>query len=231
MSTTISTQASTAAANSAASALTTAGGGTSEQNPFLSLTDNFQGFLQMLMTQLQNQDPTSPMDSTQFTSELVQFSGVEQQISTNTNLTQLIQLTQGNTMVQSAQIVGKQVEVTSPQLSLQNGTAAVAFSPPAAGTVTVAVSDAAGNQIYDATVNATAGANTWTWNGQTAAGGTAPDGTYTVAVNTVAADGTTTALPFGVLGTATGMTTSGSAVQLQLGQLSVNMSELTSVGN
>ena len=52
-----------------------------------SLSSNFSDFLGMLMTQLQNQDPTSPMDSNQFTSELVQFSGVEQQINTNTSLT------------------------------------------------------------------------------------------------------------------------------------------------
>jgi flagellar basal-body rod modification protein FlgD len=230
MSSTISTQASTAAANAAAATLNAAAGGTSGQNPLLALSDNFQGFLQMLMTQLQNQDPTAPMDSTQFTGELVQFSGVEQQISTNTNLTQLIQLTQGNTMVQSGQIVGKQVDVTSSQLSLQNGTAGVTFSPAVAEPVSIAVSDAAGNQIYDATVNATAGANTWTWNGQTSSGGTAPDGAYTVAVNAVAADGSTTALPFGVLGTVTGLTTQGSTVQMQLGQLSVNMTALTSVG-
>ena len=229
MSTTLSTQAS-AAANSAAAAssLTTASGA---QNPFTALTDNFQGFLQMLMTQLQNQDPTSPMDSSQFTTELVQFSGVEQQISTNTNLTQLIQLTQGNTMVQSAQIVGKQVEVTATQLSLQNGTAGVAFSAPSTEPVAIAVTDASGNQIYDATVTATQGSNAWTWNGQTAAGGTEPDGAYTVTVSAVGADGTTTALPFSVIGTATGLTSSGSTVQLQLGQLSVNMSALTSVVN
>ena len=51
------------------------------------LSGNFQNFLQMLMTQLKNQDPTSPMDTNQFTTELVQFSSVEQQISTNSNLT------------------------------------------------------------------------------------------------------------------------------------------------
>ena len=53
-----------------------------------SLSANFGDFLKLLMTQLQNQDPTSPLDTNQFTTELVQFSSVEQQINTNTSLTQ-----------------------------------------------------------------------------------------------------------------------------------------------
>ena len=61
------------------------------------------------------------MDSSQFTSELVQFTSVEQQISTNSNLTQLIQLTQASQIEQSASMLGKPVTVTSPQLTLQNG--------------------------------------------------------------------------------------------------------------
>ena len=75
----------------------------------------------MLMTQLQNQDPTSPMDTNQFTTELVQFSSVEQQINTNTSLTQLIQLTQAGEMMQASAMTGKQVTVTSDHVPLQNG--------------------------------------------------------------------------------------------------------------
>jgi flagellar basal-body rod modification protein FlgD len=227
MSTSVTSQASSAAAASSSSSA----GQQAAQNAFTSLTDNFQGFLQMLMTQLQNQDPTSPMDSSQFTTELVQFAGVEQQINTNSNLTTLITMTQANTMVDSSQIVGKQVQVTSSQLSLQNSAAEIAFTAPAAGPVAIAVTDASGNQVYSTTVNATSGSNTWTWNGQTASGATEPDGAYTVTVNTAASGTSATAVPFTVIGTATGVTTSGSNVMLSLGALSVNMSALTSVGN
>ena len=76
------------------------------------LSTNFSTFLTMLMTQLQNQDPTSPLDSSQFTSELVQFSSVEQQINTNTNLTQLIQLTQASQVEQSSALLNKPATVT-----------------------------------------------------------------------------------------------------------------------
>ena len=78
-----SANATTAAASSTAASQT----GSTALN---SLSANFGDFLKLLMTQLQNQDPTSPLDTNQFTSELVAFSGVEQQINTNTSLTQLI---------------------------------------------------------------------------------------------------------------------------------------------
>src|SRR4051794_7891301 len=86
--------------------------------PLDSLASNFGNFLNLLMTQLKNQDPTSPMDANQFTSELVQFSSVEQQINTNTSLSQLIALTQTADVTQSAAILGKQVSVTSGQIPL-----------------------------------------------------------------------------------------------------------------
>ena len=57
------------------------------------LSGNFSTFLTLLTTQLKNQDPTSPLDTNQFTSQLVQFASVEQQINTNRSLGQLINLT------------------------------------------------------------------------------------------------------------------------------------------
>src|ERR1700735_5035586 len=91
-------------------------------DPLSSLSSNFDDFLTLLTTQLQNQDPTSPMDANSFTSELVEFASVEQQISTNSSLPQLIQLTQAADVTQASGIVGKQVTVQSTQIPLQSGT-------------------------------------------------------------------------------------------------------------
>src|SRR5437016_6140561 len=109
-----------------------------------SLSSNFGDFLRLLMTQLRNQDPTSPMDANKFTSELVQFSSVEQQINTNTNLTQLIQLTQAANVTQSSAILGRQVTVRSNQIPLQNGTATLNFTAPVAEPVSIAIQDTDG---------------------------------------------------------------------------------------
>ena len=97
--------------SAASSAATSAASASSGTNALSQLSSNYNDFLQMLMTQLQNQDPSNPMDANSFTQELVQFSGVEQQINTNTSLTQLIQLTQQDGLLQSSSLVGKQVAV------------------------------------------------------------------------------------------------------------------------
>jgi flagellar basal-body rod modification protein FlgD len=193
-----------------------------------SLSSNFSNFLNLLMTQLKNQDPTSPMDANSFTSELVEFSSVEQQIDTNTSLTQLIQLTQAANVTQSSAILGKQVSVQSTQIPLQNASGTLNFTAPTPEAVSITVQDANGTTLRQVNVNATQGANTWNWNGANGNGQVLPDGAYTVSVT----GGTpATALPFTVQGTATGVTTQGSNVNLQLGALSVPFTAVTSVGN
>jgi flagellar basal-body rod modification protein FlgD len=205
--------------------------GTAANNSLANLDSNFSDFLNMLMTQLQNQDPTTPMDANQFTSELVQFSSVEQQIQTNQSLTQLIQLTQGDEVIQGSAIVGKSITVQSTQMALQNGEAAANITAPTAGTVNLAISNSSGVVVYNGQMKAQAGNNTWTWNGTGNAGQTLPDGVYTL-VPTMAGSGTaSTTLPFTVTGTVTGLQSSGSTVKLQLGALSVPFSAISSLAH
>ena len=96
-----------AASTSSASSNAAAIGG----NALQQLGSNFNDFLNLLMTQLKNQDPSSPMDTNQFTTELVQFTGVQQQVATNSSLSSLISLTQQGQLLQSSQLVGKQATV------------------------------------------------------------------------------------------------------------------------
>jgi len=210
----------------------TATGASAAANPLASLSSNFGDFLNLLMTQLQNQDPTSPMDANSFTSELVEFSSVEQQIDTNTSLTQLIQLTQAADVTQSAAIVGKQVTVNATQIALQNGSGALNFTAPVAEPVTITVQGPTGNTLQQVTANANQGSNTWNWNGSDSNGQTLPDGAYTVTVTGGGSGGAAgTALPFTVVGTATGVSTQNGIVNLQLGALSVPFSSVVSVGS
>ena len=225
------TSASSASSSGTGTAAAGTAGGGSTANPLASLTSNFQDFLSMLTTQLQNQDPTAPMDSSQFTTELVQFTGVEAQIQGNSSLTQLIQLAQGGTALQASQMIGKTVQVTSNQLSLQNGSATIDFTAPAAGPAAIAIYNSTGQKLFDTVVNATSGSNVWTWNGHTASGTAVPDGVYNVAVEGTTAGGGTAALPFAVQGTVTGAQQGNGTVNLDLGPLSVGLSSLTSVKN
>jgi flagellar basal-body rod modification protein FlgD len=194
------------------------------------LTSNFNQFLTMLMTQLQHQDPTQPLDANQFTTQLVQFSSVEQQIATNTNLAKLIQLTQASQIEQSAAMLGKPATVNASQLALQNGSARINFSVSSADTVAIGVYNAAGAQVHATTVKAAAGTNAWQWNGKGSNGASLPDGAYTVTVKSVGPDEQATALPFTVTGTVTSVQNNNGTVQLQMGGLTVPFSAIQSVG-
>src|SRR6201992_1328356 len=86
-------------------------GASSGTDAMAQLSGNFNTFLTLLTTQLKNQDPTSPMDSNQFTQQLVEFSQVEQQINTNTNLQTLITQGQSNGTAMTTGYLGKTVTV------------------------------------------------------------------------------------------------------------------------
>jgi flagellar basal-body rod modification protein FlgD len=226
---TLSSQATSAIAGSAASAV--GGSGTSSAAGALqSLSGNYTDFLQMLMTQLQNQDPTSPMNTDTFTTELVQFSSVEQQINTNSSLNQLIQLTQSGEVLQGSALVGHQVSLNSTSLPLQSGTGEVQFTTPSAEPVVISITDSTGNTIAQSTVNAQQGSNTWTWNGKAANGVTEPDGAYNVTV-TSGSGTTVTPVPFTVVGTATGVVNNNGSLTLQVGGVTTSMSNINSVLN
>ena len=224
-----------AAANAAAANASSSAGASSAAasatgtNALQSLGSNFNQFLSLLTTQLQNQDPTAPVDSNQFTQELVEFTGVQQSVQTNTNLTQLISLQQGSEVLQSAQVVGHQATVTAGQITLQHGTGTLGFNTVAAEPVQIAIVNSAGHAVRDVTLTSQAGANTWSWDGRDNAGNQLADGAYGVAVETGTSSANASAVPFSVVGTATGLTNGPSGLQLQLGALSVGLASVQGI--
>jgi len=217
----------TSQASSAASAASTASGASAAAK----LGGNEQTFLKLLMTQIQNQDPTSPMDTNQFTTELVQFSSVEQQISTNTSLNSLIQLTQSGQLLQSSSLVGHKVLLNAASMPVQGGSGALQFTAAAAAPVTITVFDNKGAALSQQTVNAQSGVNSWSWNGMNANGQVQPDGAYKVTATTTDSTGTLQPVPFAVIGTATGLVKSGTSLNLQVGSLNTDVSTVQSVLN
>ncbi len=215
--------------SAAASAASTGTGSSPAPNALTSLSSNFNSFLNLLLTQLKNQDPSTPMDTNTFTSELVQFSSVEQQITTNSSLTQLIQATQGGEVIQATGVVGKSVTLSSAQVPLQNGAGAVNFTTTNAEPVAITLTNSSGVKVRDASLTSSSGSNTWTWDGKDNSGNALPDGAYTAAVIGTGADGTSAAVPFTVTGTATGVTNSNGTVDLNVGAVSVDFSKVQSV--
>jgi flagellar basal-body rod modification protein FlgD len=157
-----------------------------------SLAQNFDMFLTLLTTQMKNQDPTSPMDSTQFMSQLVQMTGVEQQLAGNDLLKQLVANTGAN-VSNAVDLIGKQVRATSSDANLSNGQAKWGYSLPAdAADVRIEVLDSSGTSvrtIAGSAADAKAGEHSFTWDGKDSLGKTMPDGTYTLKITAADAGG------------------------------------------
>jgi flagellar basal-body rod modification protein FlgD len=162
------------------------------------LAENFDTFLTLLTTQLKNQDPLSPMDSTQFTQQLVQMTGVEQQLLTNDLLEKLVSNT-GSGISTAVALIGKEVRADSDLSALSGGKAEWVYKLDRAATdVKVEVLDSKGRVVQTiAPTDNKAGEHTFKWDGKTAGGSTAPDGIYSLRVT--AKDGEGSAVPTGVV--------------------------------
>ena len=200
-------------------------------DPLSSLTSNMNDFLKLLMTQLQNQDPTTPMDTSQFTSQLVQFAGVEQQVNISTGVQSLIQLAQSTNVLQASGLIGKTVTAHATQVALQNGSGSIQFNAPSAEPVTIAISGSTGATVAQASFTSTAGQNTWQWDGKNSNGEQLADGAYAVSVMGGPAGTQPTTIPFTVTGPATGVTTQNKVQQVQIGPLTLPVSDIQSVTN
>jgi flagellar basal-body rod modification protein FlgD len=191
---------------------------------------DFGSFLKLLTTQLQNQDPSAPMDSNQFTTQLVQFASVEQQINMNTNVQNMVTLEQGAQLTASAPLMGRRIEVSSDSLSLQSGQATLTL--PASGAAVsahITVLDAAGRVLKSDDIVLSSGPSSWSWDGQGTGGRRMPDGAYRVAVTGVDAGGSPSPITFGVVATATGAERTNGNINLALGALSVGFDKVKSL--
>jgi flagellar basal-body rod modification protein FlgD len=145
------------------------------------IAGNFQTFLQLLTTQLQNQNPLSPLDTNQFTQQLVEFAGVEQQLNANDQLKTLVSLQQTAQSTQALQFVGKTAVVKGNVNSLTNSQATWDLNIPSNSNVTLSIANSSGQTVFTGSYSANAGNNQpFTWNGKGNDGSQWPDGQYTL---------------------------------------------------
>lgn len=154
------------------------------------LSDNYDTFLVLLTAQLQNQDPLAPMDSTQFTQQLVQYSQVEQQIRTNEQLEALAAQYQAASAGAALSYLGRGALIESNTTVLAGGEAQWGYLlDTAAENVRIEVRDANGRTVYETAGERTAGDHHFVWNGETTSGATAEDGVYRLVVTATNSDG------------------------------------------
>lgn len=150
------------------------------------LADDFQQFLTLLTTQLQNQDPLSPMDSNEFTNQLVQFAQVEQQINQNQKLDDLVALQLSSISSVALGYVGMDISYISSDMNY-DGTTPIDITyalDSEAVTARVNIYDDEDNLVYSGEAPKNTGTNTFTWNGMKTNGfEEAEPGTYTVKID------------------------------------------------
>lgn len=193
------------------------------------IAGNFDTFLQLLTTQLKNQNPLDPLDTNQFTQQLVQFSGVEQQLKTNDFLSSLVSANATTTNSNAVGYIGKTVTASGTRSELVNGKAQWQFNVKDASTVTVNIKDAKGNSVYVEKGTMQAGTGTFTWDGLDSQGNVMPPGTYSISMQAVDPEGKSVNVSTETTGIVTGVDFTGTEPVLLVGQARLNISGVTSV--
>jgi flagellar basal-body rod modification protein FlgD len=158
--------------------------GTKTDQALANLDDTYNNFLQLLTKQLQNQDPLNPMDTAQFTQQLVGFSQVEQQIASNKSLERLISLQSSTNAFNAVSFLGNEVAVDSDHVSLKDGKAKFQYEiEHSAGQAVLSIYDSRGQVVLVQEANKGVGTYNVDWNGKDAFGNQLPDGEYRVAVS------------------------------------------------
>jgi len=140
-------------------------------------------FLTLMLAQLKNQDPTSPVDSNTFLTQLAQLSEVQGITSLNTSFSALSSSLSSNQALQASSLLGHQALVTSGTANLAaNGSISGAVSvPQTTSQVTLNISDSSGALVGQINLGAqSAGLANFSWNGTQGNGSQAPAGQYTL---------------------------------------------------
>lgn len=193
------------------------------------IASNFQDFLKLLTTQLQNQDPTAPLDTNQFTQQLVQFAQVEQQLATNQNLDRLIRLQETTQLTALTPLIGRTVEAESNALALQDGTARGVYTIRSDATaVVITIRDQSGRTLVQSPGDRRAGRHEFSWDGRDSSGRRWPDGVYSVRVD-VQYGSASEAAPVNVIGRVTGAERVDGTLRLAMGGLTLDTSSIRAV--
>jgi flagellar basal-body rod modification protein FlgD len=194
------------------------------------LAQNFDDFLKLLTTQLQNQDPLQPMDSTQFTTQLVQFASVEQQIGQNARLDEIVKLQGANQAVSAVSFLDDIVEAFGSTGLLKDGSADYTYSlaSPAQKT-TITIKNEAGDVVRTLDGETTAGKHGLTWDGKNDQGLQLPDGKYSITVTATGDNKAQIDTTTGIVGKVIGVTVEDGQLVLDLGGVKVKVTDVLSV--
>ncbi len=206
------------------------GSSSKTSNSRQTIADNFDTFLSILTTQLKNQNPLDPLDTNQFTAQLVQFTGVEQQLKTNEFLESLLLNTQSSFRADAVSYIGKQVTASGETAELKDGGATWAYKADAnVANASVTIKNAAGSVVYTEAGSLNAGPGNFMWDGMGSDGSQQPEGIYTIEIKGTNLSGNTVKVSTSSVGTVTAVDFSGKEPMLTVGKNKVALSDITDV--
>ncbi|OYD84824.1 flagellar hook assembly protein FlgD [Azospirillum brasilense] len=204
---------------------------TTAKSSSASLASSYQSFLTLLLKQLEVQDPTNPVDTAQYTSQLVQLSSLEQQMSMSDKLDELTSAVQAlGTGSSALGYLGRTVTAEGDTTALQNGAANWEYSLNSeAAAVTLTVRDEDGAIVYQDSGATGQGSHAFTWDGTGRDGAVHTSGTYSLTVTAVDSSKAAIATETRIKGTVTSVDTSGTTAALGIGGVSVSADDVLSL--
>lgn len=190
------------------------------------------GFLQLLVTQLQNQNPLDPTNTNDFMNQIMSYASYSQQQTMNSNLSSLV--TSMNSMLSSNGLgyIGSTIEAKGDTTTLQNGSANWGYSLGSdASNVAITVKDQSGNILWSGSGDGSAGKHTFTWDGTTSSGQHLTRGDYTVSVNATNASGGSVLDYTSVIGKVTGVDSSSGSALLVVGDTTVAINSVIGINS
>ncbi len=223
-----------ASSTSTPSSTTSGSSASSTTNALNQLAGNFNQFLTLLTTQLKNQDPLSPMDSTQFTQQLVALAGVEAQLNGNAKLDTLIGLGKSDQLTAASNFIGDQVQATSNLIWLDpNGSASqIGYDlPSTAAAALVQITDSSGAIVRNLQGTTDKGANVVSWDGNNDQGTAMPAGVYSVTVQALdQAQQPISNITTSIIGTVTNIASDPTnGTEISIGQVTVPLTAVTAI--
>lgn len=194
------------------------------------LADDLQSFLTILTTQLKHQDPLEPLSSSEFTSQLAQFAGVEQTIQTNANLERLLAFQATNQALGAVGYIGKMVTASGNEAVLKDGAARFAYSlPQQAASTAIGITSEAGVPILIQPGKTGMGRHDFVWDGRDSQGVPQPEGTYRLTATALDADGKPITVKTYTIGIATGVDSSEGKITIMIDGKPVPLSDVVAV--
>lgn len=193
------------------------------------LNGNFDTFLTLLTTQLKNQNPLDPLNTEQFTQQITQYTGVEQQLKTNDLLQRLVNNQSGGSLTSALGFLGNNVVASGDTAQLSNGQANFTLNATSNVNATITITNSTGQIVRTEQRALQAGSNNYQWNGRDDSGVAQVNGSYKIAITATSADGTPQTVTTRTSGRVSAVDLSNGEAILTVNGAKVKLSDVTSV--